>query len=93
MHLLLLKGFGATRVRSSALEASANARRGFAALRERRPVAAVIKNLEPRWFVVRNAHDREGVKLVMPRYAMSFMKGPMTRGEIRRALGEGAAGP
>jgi hypothetical protein len=49
-------------------------------------LAAVIKSLEPRWFLVRNAHDREGVKLVMPRYAMSFMKGPMTRGEIRRAL-------
>ena len=56
-------------------------------------LAAVIKNLEPRWFLVRNAHDREGVKLVMPRYAMSFMKGPMTRGEIRRAVGEGATGP
>jgi hypothetical protein len=49
----------------------------------------VIKGLEPRWFLVRNAHDREGVRPVMPRYAMSFMKGPMTRGEIRRALGRG----
>jgi hypothetical protein len=52
-------------------------------------LANVIKGLEPRWFLVRNVHDREGVRLVMPRYAMSFMKGPMTRGEIRRALGEG----
>jgi hypothetical protein len=52
-------------------------------------LAAVIKGLEPRWFLVRNAHDRDGVKLVMPRYAMSFMKGPMTRGEIRRAVGQG----
>ena len=49
-------------------------------------LAAVIKGLEPRWFLVRNAHDREGVRLVMPRYAMSFMKGPMTRREIQRAL-------
>jgi hypothetical protein len=55
-------------------------------------LAGVIKGLEPRWFLVRNVHDREGVRLVMPRYAMSFMKGPMTRGEIRRAVGEGLRG-
>jgi hypothetical protein len=29
-------------------------------------LAAVIKSFEPRWFLVRNAHDREGVKPVIP---------------------------
>ena len=49
-----------------------------------------IKQLEPRWFLVRDAHAKEGTRLMMPRYAMSFLKGPMTRVEIRRALAERA---
>ena len=56
-------------------------------------LANVIKGLEPRWFLVRNVHDREGVRLMMPRYAMSFMKGPMTREELRRAVGHWVAPP
>jgi hypothetical protein len=42
--------------------------------------------LKARWFVVRNAHSA-GTVLLQPRWAMSFMKGPMTREEIRRARG------
>jgi hypothetical protein len=53
-------------------------------------LASVIKGLEPRWFVLRDAHAKEGTRLLMPRYAMSYLKGPMTRVEIRRALGETA---
>jgi hypothetical protein len=53
-------------------------------------LAAVIKGLEPRWFLMRDAHAKEGTRMLMPRYAMSFLKGPMTRVEIRRALGESA---
>ncbi len=44
-----------------------------------------LKQLGPRWFVVRNVHDRGGPCLLQPRWAMSFMRGPMTRLEIRRA--------
>jgi DNA helicase HerA-like ATPase len=51
-------------------------------------LTSVLKQLEPRWFLVRDAHDKAGTRLVMPRWAMSFLKGPMTRGEIRKALGE-----
>jgi len=45
-----------------------------------------LKRLAPRWFVVQNAHAKSGALLVQPRYAMSLMRGPMTRTEIRSAL-------
>ena len=41
----------------------------------------------PRWFVVRNAHATSPPILVQPRHAMSLMRGPMTRLEIRAARG------
>jgi hypothetical protein len=46
----------------------------------------LTKQLEPRWFVVRNVHSKEGTLFLQPRWAMSFLRGPMTPGEIRRAL-------
>jgi hypothetical protein len=45
----------------------------------------LLKQLAPRWFVARNAHDPAGMTLLQPRWAMSFMRGPMTRAETRRA--------
>ena len=48
-------------------------------------LAGIVKRLAPRWFVVRNVHAGDGPVLLQPRWAMSFMRGPMTRGEIRRA--------
>jgi len=50
-------------------------------------LAATLKKLAPRWFVVRNVHAKGGAVLVQPRWAMSFLRGPMTRHEIRRARG------
>ena len=38
-----------------------------------------LQRLAPRWFVVRNAHVAVPPVLVQPRYAMSLMRGPMTR--------------
>ena len=46
-----------------------------------------LTRLAPRWFVVRNAHAQSPPILVQPRYAMSLMRGPMTRLEIRAARG------
>ena len=46
----------------------------------------VAKRLAQRWFLVRDAHAKTGTVLMQPRWAMSFMRGPMTRNEIRRAL-------
>ncbi|MEO6603508.1 MAG: hypothetical protein ABIQ16_26730 [Polyangiaceae bacterium] len=46
-----------------------------------------LNRLAPRWFVVRNAHASSPPILVQPRYAMSLLRVPMTRGEIRAARG------
>jgi hypothetical protein len=46
-----------------------------------------LQRLAPRWFLVRNAHVSSPPVLLQPRYAMSLMRGPMTRGEIRAARG------
>ena len=46
-----------------------------------------LTRLAPRWFVVRNAHAKSPPILVQPRHAMSLMRGPMTRLEIRAARG------
>jgi hypothetical protein len=46
----------------------------------------IAKRLAQRWFLVRDAHAKTGTVLMQPRWTMSFMRGPMTRSEIRRAL-------
>ena len=46
-------------------------------------LANVVKQLKNRWFVMRNVQDPSGTVLVQPRYAMSFMRGPLTPAEIR----------
>jgi Bacterial protein of unknown function (DUF853) len=44
-----------------------------------------LQQLAPRWFVMRNAHASDGSVLLQPRWALSFLRGPMTRSEIRAA--------
>ena len=51
----------------------------------------VIRRLGPRWFLVRNVHATPNTLLVQPRWAMSFLRGPMTLGDVRRAAGEDAS--
>jgi hypothetical protein len=58
---------------------------GLSGVGDAAALANTIKRLAPRWFVVRNVHAQEGSLLSQPRYAMSFMRGPMTRTEIRVA--------
>jgi hypothetical protein len=50
-------------------------------------LATTLGRLAPRWFVVRNARVSSPPILMQPRHAMSLMRGPMTRVEIRRARG------
>jgi len=45
-----------------------------------------IQPLAKRWFVLRNMHSPSGTQLFQPRWAMSFLRGPMTRSELQRAL-------
>jgi hypothetical protein len=49
-------------------------------------LGAIVKKLAPRWFVMRNAREKD-LCLLQPRWAMSYLRGPMTRSEIQRARG------
>jgi hypothetical protein len=51
---------------------------------ERAELARRVQRLANRWFVVRNAHSSSPPLLLQPRYAMSWLRGPMTRGELQR---------
>jgi Helicase HerA, central domain len=48
---------------------------------------ALIKDLSQRWFVVRNVHQKPNTSLLHPRWALSYLRGPMTLGDIKDALG------
>jgi hypothetical protein len=75
--------------RERVVDGLANEAHGGEAESEQR-LGETLKRLAPRWFVVRDAQARGGAggsALLQPRWAMSFMRGPMTRGEIRRARG------
>jgi hypothetical protein len=48
-------------------------------------LAELVKKLGHRWFVVREAKSDEPT-LLNPRWAMSYLRGPMTQLEIRRSL-------
>src|SRR5205823_2809991 len=54
----------------------------------------LISNLDPRVFILHNVHDEGGPILVHSRWSMSYLRGPLTRQQIRilmepqrRALG------
>jgi hypothetical protein len=49
-------------------------------------LGALVKALGPRWFVVRDAKT-SALSLLYPRWAMSYLRGPMTGAEIRAARG------
>ena len=48
-------------------------------------LADIVKRLAQRWFLIRDVHSEQGLALVQPRWTMSYMRGPMTRLEIRHA--------
>jgi len=48
-------------------------------------LAKVVKMLAQRWFLMRDVHSGVGTMLLQPRWAISVMRGPMTRREIQRA--------
>jgi hypothetical protein len=48
-------------------------------------LTSLIRKLAPRWFLVRNVHASPAMSLLQPRWALSFLRGPMTLGDIRRA--------
>jgi hypothetical protein len=46
-----------------------------------------VKQLKRRWFVVRNVHVGEGLRLFQPRQTITWLRGPLTWAELRRAQG------
>ncbi|MBI4818837.1 MAG: ATP-binding protein [Deltaproteobacteria bacterium] len=50
--------------------------------KKKSPVAGLLKRIAPRWFVVRDAKGE--LSILHPRWAMSYLRGPMTSQEIRR---------
>jgi hypothetical protein len=57
-----------------------------------RALASVVKRLAPRWFVMRDAHAGAVPFLLQPRWAMSLLRGPMTRVELAAARRFAASG-
>lgn len=53
----------------------------------RAALSATIKKLAKRWFVVRDVHASRGASLAQPRHAITWMRGPLTRVELRAARG------
>ncbi len=46
-------------------------------------LAQWVKRLENRWFLVRNLRSKSDLVLLQPRWAMSYLRGPLTPAEIR----------
>ncbi len=59
---------------------------------DREQLKAVLKALAPRWFVMRDLHRPNELGLLQSRNTLCWLKGPMTRGDLRR-LGPAAAHP
>lgn len=52
-------------------------------------LANVIKVLAPRWFVLRNVHQKPQTVLLQSRTTLCWLKGPMTRGDLKRLVAGG----
>jgi hypothetical protein len=50
-------------------------------------LSEVLKTLAPRWFALRDVHREPGLSLVQSRTTLSWLRGPMTRGDLRKLLG------
>ena len=57
---------------------------GLGENKKRSALSAIVKKLTPRWFVVKGAKSDE-LSLLYPRDTMSYLRGPMTQSEIKRA--------
>lgn len=45
-----------------------------------------LKSLAHRWFVLRNVHQTPAMVLLQSRSTLCWLKGPMTRGDLKRLL-------
>jgi hypothetical protein len=52
----------------------------------KRALSDSVKRLGKRWFLARNVHQGDaGTRLVQPRQTIAWLRGPLTRAELRRA--------
>lgn len=51
-------------------------------------VDRVLSSIDPRVFVMHNVHDRSGPIPIHTRWAMSFLRGPLTRQQIRTLMAD-----
>lgn len=63
---------------------------GFGEDKKRSALATVLKKLGPRWFVVRDARDTK-LTILNPRWAMIYLRGPLTARELTRLRASAAA--
>ena len=70
--------------RERVVDSLANANEAGSSAQE---LSNTIRRMGPRWFLVRNVHATPNTVLLQPRYAMSYLRGPMTLGDVRRAVG------
>jgi DNA helicase HerA-like ATPase len=49
-------------------------------------LATLLKLLAPRWFVLRNVHQAPAMVLLQSRTTLCWLRGPMTRGDLKRLL-------
>jgi hypothetical protein len=68
-----------------------NAMSGGRADVEPAALAETIKRLENRWFVLRNVHQTPPMALLQSRTTLSWLRGPMTRNDLKRVVGTGSA--
>jgi hypothetical protein len=55
-------------------------------------LANVLKLLAPRWFVLRNVHQTPPMVLVQSRTTLCWLRGPMTRSDLKRLVAGAKAG-
>ncbi len=68
--------------RQRVVEAMSNT--GGAADIDTATLTGVVKVLASRWFVMRNVHRPKELALLQSRTTLCWLKGPMTRGDLRR---------
>jgi hypothetical protein len=54
------------------------------------PLADTLKVLAPRWFVLRNVHQNPSMMLLQSRTTLSWLRGPMTRQDLKRLVARGS---
>ncbi|MEY4578267.1 MAG: hypothetical protein RL701_2970 [Pseudomonadota bacterium] len=56
-------------------------------------LAQVLKMLAPRWFVMRNVHRAPALSLLQSRTTLCWLRGPMTRGDLKLLLARNGHSP